>query len=37
MEEFLAAILARAACLLAGALIVRPTRAFLAAPSPARP
>ena len=37
MEEFLAAVLARAACLLAGALMVRLIRAFLAMPSPARP
>ena len=37
MEEFLAAVLARAACLLAGALTVRLTRAFLAMPTPARP
>jgi hypothetical protein len=37
MEEFLAAVLARAACLLAGALIGRLIRAFLAMPSPARP
>ena len=34
MEEFLAAVLARAACLLAGALIGRLIRAFLAMPSP---
>ena len=33
MEEFLAAALARAACLLAGALMVRLIRAFLAMPS----
>jgi hypothetical protein len=37
MEEFLAAVLARAASLLAGALIGRLIRAFLAMPSPARP
>ena len=37
MEEFLAAVLARAACLLAGALMARLIRAFLAIPSPARP
>jgi hypothetical protein len=37
MEEFLAAVLARAACLLAEAMIVRLTHAFLATPSPARP
>jgi hypothetical protein len=37
MEQFLAAVLARAACMVAGALVVRLTRAFPAAPSPARP
>jgi len=37
MEQFLAAVLARAACLVAGALIVRLSRAFLAMPGPARP
>jgi hypothetical protein len=37
MEEFLAAALARAACFLAGALMVRLIRALLAMPSPARP
>jgi hypothetical protein len=37
MEEFLAAVLARAACLLAGAQIVPLIRAFLATLSPARP
>jgi hypothetical protein len=37
MEQFLAAVLARAACLLAGALIVRLTLAFLATLYPARP
>ncbi len=37
MEEFLAAVLARAACLPAGALMVRLIRALLAMPSPARP
>ena len=30
-------VLARAACLLTGALMVRPIRAFLATPGPARP
>jgi hypothetical protein len=35
MEQFLAAVLARAACLVAGALIVRLSRAFLAMPGPA--
>jgi len=37
MERFLAAVLARAGCLVAGALIVRLSRAFLAMPSPVRP
>ncbi len=37
MEEFLAAVLARAAYLLVEALIVRLIRAFLADPSPAQP
>jgi hypothetical protein len=37
MGEFLAAVLARAARLLAGALMVRLIRAFLALPGPARP
>ena len=37
MEEYLAAGLATAACLLAGALMMRLIRAFLAMPSPARP
>jgi hypothetical protein len=37
MEQSLAVVLARASCLLAGAPIVRLTRAFLATPSPARP
>ena len=35
MEEFLAAVPARAACLLAGTLMMRLIRAFLAMPSPA--
>ena len=37
MEEFLAAVLSRAACLLAGALIMCLTRAFPATLSPDRP
>jgi hypothetical protein len=37
MEEFLAAVRARVACLLDGALMVRLIRAFLVMPSPARP
>lgn len=37
MEEFLAAVLARAAYLLVEALIVRLIRAFLATPTPAQP
>ena len=37
MEEFLAAVLAGAACLLARALMVRLIRALPAMPSPARP
>lgn len=36
MEEFLAALLARAAVLLVEALIVRLIRAFVARPSPAQ-
>jgi hypothetical protein len=37
MEEFLAAVLARTACLLAEAMVVRLTHAFLTTPSPTRP
>ena len=37
MEEFLAAVLARAVCLLAEAVIMRLIRAFLAVSRPARP
>ena len=37
MEEFLAAVLARAVYLLVEAVIMRLIRAFLAVPRPARP